>query len=579
MTKTGKKQHGEHLLQIGEVHPHDLNPRETLDVADLKKSIAEHGIIVPVVVRPYEAGYQILDGHRRYEASRQLGHLHVLCVIRTADDRQAEFFTLETNLNQKTLTPEEEARALVRIMRDHNMAQKEVAQQFKRSVSWVSKRLALLPPSERPANKNGQKKKGAELAGLGIVSPTIMASLKKVDPSAQVAAARVIQKEQLPTRAAQSLCKNLQTMSPFHQREVLAVASEEEDAGSIVSEAARAERSAKNPLAAAHAKIERRAILAGMDPKLVTAITNAGEADLQRHLFKHLAGMKLELAFCVVKNVGRIEKEFRLEVVAVAARVPEKFAYVIQVAAYEGEFGKDPIFAALKAAGLKDHTYRERPSVVRGLLAHTDTAAICKYTMRRAGRKLSWDGVTLKELAHLEATLLDYVEDIQQILQDIREAREALEPELEPEKAKTLVLVACSKSKAPGPCAAEELYTGTLFRDLKKAVTRDQAPYQILSAKHGLIDPKTIISPYDTQIKDMSGAERTAWAEDVFDQVTAYYLRHKTAKRVTIYAGKNYRTCGGLQRLLEEDGWEVETPFDGLGIGQQLKAAKELAHG
>lgn len=85
----------------------------------------------------------------------------------------------------------------------------------------------------------------------------------------------------------------------------------------------------------------------------------------------------------------------------------------------------------------------------------------------------------------------------------------------------TIGLVACGKGKTDHPAPAAALYNGTHFRKAS-AYGRDHYDrWAILSAKHGLILPETVIEPYDLSLRHLTAAERRARADRVLAQFAA----------------------------------------------------------
>jgi hypothetical protein len=74
-------------------------------------------------------------------------------------------------------------------------------------------------------------------------------------------------------------------------------------------------------------------------------------------------------------------------------------------------------------------------------------------------------------------------------------------------------LVACSKTKADGPRPAAELYTSPLFRKAAAYCRRHYDRWFILSALHGLVEPSTVLAPYDLTLTALTPTEREAWAD------------------------------------------------------------------
>src|SRR5947209_6085596 len=101
----------------------------------------------------------------------------------------------------------------------------------------------------------------------------------------------------------------------------------------------------------------------------------------------------------------------------------------------------------------------------------------------------------------------------------------------------TVGLVACSKRKAAGPRPAAELYTSPLFRKAAAYCRRHYDRWFILSALHGLVEPGTVLAPYDRTLLKMPQAERQAWAGRVVADLEGRGLRHA---KFFVHAGRLY---------------------------------------
>ena len=100
-------------VPIEQVDPNPNQPRQVMgDLSELMASIADKGIIEPLVVRQRRGRFQIIAGERRYQASVQVGLSEVPVVIRDVDDAQLIEIALVENLQRKDLTPFEEAEAM-----------------------------------------------------------------------------------------------------------------------------------------------------------------------------------------------------------------------------------------------------------------------------------------------------------------------------------------------------------------------------------------------------------------------------------------------------------------------------------
>ncbi len=139
-------------LPLERLEPNPYQPRRVYDQTALQAladSIAEHGVLQPLVVRPVDGGYQLIAGERRMRACQLLGKKSVPVVVRQADDRQALLLALLENLQREDLNPMEEAKAFHRLSSEFNLTQGEIAGGVGKDRSTVANSLRLLKlPSE-----------------------------------------------------------------------------------------------------------------------------------------------------------------------------------------------------------------------------------------------------------------------------------------------------------------------------------------------------------------------------------------------------------------------------------------------
>lgn len=133
-----------------------------------------------------------------------------------------------------------------------------------------------------------------------------------------------------------------------------------------------------------------------------------------------------------------------------------------------------------------------------------------------------------------------------------------------------IALVSCVKSKRPTPTRAADLYTSPLFRGLRRYAERVSDAWYILSAEHGLVHPDTILAPYERTLNKMSKAARATWAERVRGQLLEVLPK---GAEVVVLAGVRYRE--GLVGFLNEQGFSVSIPLEGLSFGRQLQWLSE----
>ena len=122
------------------------------DLSELIASIAEKGIIEPLVVRQRGGRYQIIAGERRYHASVQAGLREVPVVIRESDDIEVMELALVENLQRKDLTAFEEAEALLQLCETCSYTHEDLAQKLGKSRTSITESLSLAAMPEEVRN-------------------------------------------------------------------------------------------------------------------------------------------------------------------------------------------------------------------------------------------------------------------------------------------------------------------------------------------------------------------------------------------------------------------------------------------
>ena len=135
-------------VRLSQVEPNSSQPRRQFDEAALQEladSIAEHGVLQPIVVRPLESGgYQIIAGERRWRASRLAGLTEVPVIVREADDKVTMELALIENLQREDLNVLEEAEGYRALMDLYGLTQEEAAKRLGKSRPVVANTLRIL---------------------------------------------------------------------------------------------------------------------------------------------------------------------------------------------------------------------------------------------------------------------------------------------------------------------------------------------------------------------------------------------------------------------------------------------------
>ena len=141
------------MVAIELIEPNPHQPRQVMgDLSELIASIAEKGIIEPLVVRQRGERFQIVAGERRYQASIQAGLRELPVVIREVDDNEVIELALIENLQRKDLTPFEEAEALHGLAAKCGYTHEDLARRLGKSRSSVTESLSLVAMPDEVRN-------------------------------------------------------------------------------------------------------------------------------------------------------------------------------------------------------------------------------------------------------------------------------------------------------------------------------------------------------------------------------------------------------------------------------------------
>lgn len=151
---------GVQQIAVKQLRPSPWQPRKRLDeeaITELAASVADKGVLQPIVVRPVEDGFEIVAGERRFRAAQRAGLTSVPAVVKDLSDRETLEIAIIENLQREDLNAIETARAMKQLM-DFGMNQEQVAKAVSRSRSAVanSLRLLTLPAAVQAAIEDGK---------------------------------------------------------------------------------------------------------------------------------------------------------------------------------------------------------------------------------------------------------------------------------------------------------------------------------------------------------------------------------------------------------------------------------------
>jgi ParB family transcriptional regulator, chromosome partitioning protein len=189
-------------IPVANIRPNPDQPRRHFPeeaLAELAASIAKHGIIQPIVVRPYETGYQIIAGERRWRAAQKAQIHEVPALVRNFDDVETLEIALLENIQRQDLNPIEEAEAYRKLTGLFGHSAAELGDLVHKSRSHVANMMRLLdlPPAIRDLVIEGKLSMGHARALLGS------------DDAVRLA--MVVIKQDMSVRATEALVKKGRT--------------------------------------------------------------------------------------------------------------------------------------------------------------------------------------------------------------------------------------------------------------------------------------------------------------------------------------------------------------------------------
>jgi ParB family transcriptional regulator, chromosome partitioning protein len=191
-------------IAVSDIKPNPAQPRRYFAedaLEELALSLKRHGVIQPIVVRPYNNAYQIVAGERRWRAA-QRAQIHMIpAIVREFDDAETLEIALIENIQRQDLNAIEEAEAYKRLSDEFGHSQAALAQIVDKSRSHVANMMRLLdlPVLIRDLVIEGKLQMGHARALLGAEDAVVLAAL--------------VVKKGLSVRATESLVRRNKTGS------------------------------------------------------------------------------------------------------------------------------------------------------------------------------------------------------------------------------------------------------------------------------------------------------------------------------------------------------------------------------
>jgi ParB family chromosome partitioning protein len=187
-----------HEAPLDRVDPNPLQPRRHFDadkLSELTRSVAQEGILQPVLLKRRGDRYQIVAGERRVRACREAGLATVPAILTEVDDSESLKLALVENLQRDDLNPMEEARAYQVMIQEFGWTQEELGAHLGRDRSTVSNTLRLLQLPEEVQ----------DMVARGGLSAGHVRALINLERGDSIELARLVERRHLSVRQTERL--------------------------------------------------------------------------------------------------------------------------------------------------------------------------------------------------------------------------------------------------------------------------------------------------------------------------------------------------------------------------------------
>ena len=152
-------------IKLASIMPDPDQPRREFDddaLVELSKSIKEHGVLQPVVVRPHGDGYMIVAGERRFRASKLAKLDRIPALVRTLSGQHRLELSLIENIQRRDLNPLETATAYLKLRDQFNLTLDDIGKRVGKTSAAIANtmRLLRLPGAVRDVVARGELSEG-----------------------------------------------------------------------------------------------------------------------------------------------------------------------------------------------------------------------------------------------------------------------------------------------------------------------------------------------------------------------------------------------------------------------------------
>ena len=151
-------------VELEDIIVNEGQPRKIFDekkLAELTSSVAQHGVLQPLIVRPRGEKYELVAGERRLRAAKKAGLKKVPVVVKVLTDRETLEIALIENLQREDLNPLEEAEAYKKLLEEFNYTQEQLAKEWEKPLGRCQYfKAAFFTPGCKEGNRERAPDRG-----------------------------------------------------------------------------------------------------------------------------------------------------------------------------------------------------------------------------------------------------------------------------------------------------------------------------------------------------------------------------------------------------------------------------------
>lgn len=134
------------MCPVGEIAPNRYQPRTVFspeELERLRQSVAQQGVLQPLLVRHMDDSYELIAGERRLRAAKEANLTHVPVFVKDLSDEQVLEVSIIENIQRENLNVLEEAEAYYRLIKEFSYTQEKVAKKIGKNRSTIANLLRL----------------------------------------------------------------------------------------------------------------------------------------------------------------------------------------------------------------------------------------------------------------------------------------------------------------------------------------------------------------------------------------------------------------------------------------------------